>query len=96
MTYRRPSAGNPWFAIACSAILLASLGTAVGCSGDRSDLWSRHDAHRRCPGAIADYPDRPAPPCRAMHMCANEAQLTGDERQKLLEMIGATEDCDEP
>lgn len=73
----------------------------VGCGNkqpDENDLanWSRHDAHRLCASAIAAYPDKPAPPCFAMHMCANEAVLSSSQSGKLLKMISNTEGCKEP
>jgi hypothetical protein len=73
----------------------------VGCSTGQPDeidlaIWSRHDAHRFCAPAIAAYPDVPAPPCFAMHMCANEAVLNSSQSKKLLEMIAKTEGCEEP
>lgn len=58
--------------------------------------WDRHDAYQFCNAAIADYPQTPAPPCQAMHMCANEGALDNDERSKLLEMMAHTENCPAP
>lgn len=73
----------------------------AGCGNKQTDendlsLWSRHDAHRLCAPAIAAYPDKPAPPCSAMHMCANEAVLNSSQSRKLLEMIAKTEGCEDP
>ena len=73
----------------------------VGCGTKQPDekdlsIWSRHDAHRFCAPAIAAYPDKPAPPCFAMHMCANEAVLNSSQSRKLLEMIAKTEGCEAP
>lgn len=60
----------------------------VGCSSEVD--WSRKDAFRHCKDAIADYPERAAPPCNALHMCANEAVLTDTERAKLDKMVAAS------
>ncbi|MDP2307634.1 MAG: hypothetical protein Q8P18_16545 [Pseudomonadota bacterium] len=57
----------------------------LACSVD----WAAHDAWRHCKPAIAKWPARAAPPCGALHMCANEAPLTMEERAKLTEMITA-------
>jgi hypothetical protein len=62
-----------------AAVLLASLVTA--CTGTVD--WQRKDAWRMCGEAIADWPEAPTPPCEALHMCANEAPLSPDERDKL-------------
>jgi len=65
-----------------------------GCSGRVN--WDAKDAHRHCARAIAEWPDREAPPCQALHMCANEAALSPEEGQKLLEMIRSLPDCPLP
>ncbi|MCK9461349.1 MAG: hypothetical protein M0R80_17100 [Proteobacteria bacterium] len=64
---------------------------AVACAGPRD--WEGKDAWRRCDNAIADWPKTPAPPCAAMHMCANEAPLSPEARGKLARMIAATPGC---
>lgn len=51
--------------------------------------WGGRDAWRQCAPAIAAWPGRPAPPCSALQMCANEAPITPDERARLGEMIAA-------
>ncbi len=58
--------------------------------------WDRKDAHRHCSAAIAAYPQCPPPPCHALHMCANEADLTAGEQGLLLDMIRHVKGCDEP
>ena len=68
----------------------------VACDGKQSNDWSRKDAYRHCSSAIAAYPEKPAPPCQAMHMCMNEANLTPEETGKLLTMIRSTPGCREP
>jgi hypothetical protein len=87
---------SPWCATVSFTMLFPFLGASCGSSGEHTDDWTRHDAHRRCSAAIAAYPEAPAPPCRAMHMCANEARLTAAEQDKLQVMIRATDGCDEP
>jgi len=76
--------------------LLCLLFVRPACDGRPSIDWNRKDAHRHCSGAIAAYPEAPAPPCRAMHMCMNEAKLTPEEADKLLVMIKAAPGCREP
>ena len=83
------------------ALLVIFLVIIVGCGTKQPDekdlsIWSRHDAHRFCAPAIAAYPDKPAPPCFAMHMCANEAVLNSSQSWKVLEMIAKTEGCEAP
>lgn len=68
----------------------------AACGTPDSTGWNRKDAHRNCAAAIEAYPGSPAPPCAAMHMCANEATLTAGQKTKLLEMIHATEGCRDP
>jgi hypothetical protein len=68
----------------------------LACDGKQSIDWNRKDAYRHCSPAIAAYPEKPAPPCRAMHMCMNEAKLTPGEAEKLLMMIRSTPGCREP
>jgi hypothetical protein len=66
----------------------------TACSGEND--WDRKDAWRQCEEAISDWPDTPAPPCEAMHMCANEAPLSPDVRLRLERMIAATPGCPAP
>lgn len=76
----------PW----CSPAPLFAL-LLLACAVD----WSGHGAWRRCQPAIASWPGRAAPPCAALHMCANEAPLTAGERARLAEMTKAR-GCAEP
>lgn len=69
------------------ALAAVSLASAAGCS--RGGDWQRKDAYRLCAPAIDDYPAKPAPPCSAMLMCANEAVLTAAQYAKLTEMLKA-------
>ena len=64
----------------------------VGCG---SPDWNRHDAHRDCAAAIDAWPGTPSPPCSALHMCANEAQLTPAQRTSLEAMMRHAH-CEEP
>jgi hypothetical protein len=57
----------------------------MGCSSKVD--WSRKDSWRHCKAAIADYRGGAAPPCSALHMCANEAPLSDAEHAKLEEMV---------
>jgi hypothetical protein len=64
---------------------------AVGCGS--GDGWERKDAWRRCRPAIAA--GAPSPPCAAMRMCANEAPLSAEERERLVGMMRRA-GCAEP
>ncbi len=77
------------------ALLVLLLGGCTCARGPAPD-WSRHDAHRSCRPAIEAYPESPAPPCQAMHMCMDEAKLTAAEQAKLMAMIRATRGCGDP
>jgi hypothetical protein len=55
---------------------------AAACS-ERVD-WNRKDAHRHCAAAIAG---RVKAPCPALRMCANEAQLSVEQRTTLRERL---------
>jgi hypothetical protein len=62
----------------------------AGCGGSSEVDWSRHDASRECAPAIDGWhAGGPTPPCSALHMCANEARLSGDETKQLDAMIAA-------
>ena len=76
--------------LAASSIVLTFFG---GISHESWLGWNRHDAWRRCQGAIAAWPDEPAPPCSALHMCANEARLSDEEYRRLEAMVAATPGC---
>lgn len=68
---------------------LLAIAVLVGCSAKHPD-WNRKDAFRQCGAAIDAYPDRAAPPCSALHICANEAQLTAAQQKKLDRMVAET------
>jgi hypothetical protein len=59
--------------------------------------WDAKDAFAKCSSAVAnaDWPKAPAQACAAMHLCANEAVLSEEERRRLAEMIRKTEGCGE-
>jgi hypothetical protein len=80
--------------LAGTAVALFAL---VACEPEatRKEDWGRHDAYQFCNAAIRHYPDKPAPPCEAISMCANEGALSDAERKKLDDMI-AKEKCPEP
>ncbi len=76
--------------IAATLLLLALACTAQACQPDcMGSPWHRKDAHRCCAPRLHAYPNRVAPPCAALHMCANEAVLSGPERTKLETMMTA-------
>ena len=77
-------------------IAIFSLASIAACGNPEPPNWDSKDAHRSCAVAIDAFPKSPAPPCAAMHMCANEAKLTVEQRGKLMEMIRATDGCRKP
>ena len=79
-------------AVLCLAVLLCGCEPRARTAGD----WDRHDAYQFCNAAIADYPVAPAPPCEAMHMCANEGALSDAETKKLYDMMAKTTGCPAP
>ena len=79
--------------LAAAAMLLFLVACEPEATSDAD--WGRHDAYQFCNAAIAHYPRKPAPPCEAMSMCANEGALSADEHKKLYAMIHKTH-CPEP
>lgn len=74
---------------AARAMLALMLLGLPGCPDDRQplDRWDRKDAHRYCARMIARYPTKPWPPCKALHLCANEAVLGPGQKAKLSSMF---------
>jgi hypothetical protein len=66
-----------------------------GCRSAEPDPWLRKDAWRRCASAIDAWPGQPSPGCEALHMCANEASLTGAQEARLQQMLAA-DGCEMP
>ena len=64
-------------------------------AGCGSPDWNRHDAHRDCAAAIDAWPGSLSPPCSALQMCANEAQLTPAQHTALESMM-RHEHCEAP
>jgi hypothetical protein len=61
--------------------------------------WEAKNAWAKCDGATGgtvDWPPKPALACAAMHMCANEATLTSEQRTSLVSAIRRLPDCDDP
>jgi hypothetical protein len=61
--------------------------------------WDAKNAWAKCDGAIGgtvDWPSQPAAACAAMHMCANEATLTSEQRTSLLSASRRLPDCGDP
>ena len=61
--------------------------------------WDAKNAWAKCDGAIGgtvDWPSTPALACAAMHMCANEATLTSEQRTLLVTAIRRLPDCGDP
>jgi hypothetical protein len=59
---------------------------------DTDAAWNSKVGWRLCNGAIANWPDKPAPQCWKLTMCDNEGGLTVGERTRLKQMI-ALNDC---
>jgi hypothetical protein len=58
--------------------------------------WAGKSAYVKCAGAIANpvaWPAAPSEACEAMHMCANEAPLSANERRLLAEAVQKTQSC---
>jgi hypothetical protein len=61
--------------------------------------WEAKNAWAKCDGAIGGTVDWPSPPalaCAAMHMCANEATLTSEQRTSLVSAVRRLPDCGDP
>ena len=61
--------------------------------------WDGKSAWKRCESAIAgrtSWPAGPQPRCRAMHLCANEANLSEQQLDALTQAIRETEGCEAP
>jgi len=54
---------------------------------DTDAVWASDRGWRLCNGAIAAWPDKPAPVCWKLAVCANDAALTATERQRLANML---------
>ena len=85
---------NPMKHLAGAAALLFLVACEPEATSDAD--WGRHDAYQFCNAAIRHYPEKPAPPCEAMDMCANEGALSDAERAKLYDMIAKTKGCATP
>ena len=61
--------------------------------------WEAKNAWAKCDGAIGgtvDWPSTPALACAALHMCANEATLTAEQRTSLVSAARGLPDCGDP
>ena len=61
--------------------------------------WDAKNAWAKCDGAIGgtvDWPSTPALACAAMRMCANEADLSAEQRTSLLSAVHRLPDCGDP
>jgi hypothetical protein len=61
--------------------------------------WEAKNAWAKCDGAIGgtvDWPSQPGLACAAMHMCANEATLTPEQRTALVSAVRRLTDCGDP
>ena len=86
-------------------ILFAALGVTVAAAlaGDLYGLyrlffpteaaWDSKVGWRLCNGDIAAWPQKSAPECRHLHMCADEGGLGAAEMARLNQMIAATPGC---
>ena len=61
--------------------------------------WEAKNAWSKCEDAIGGtiaWPSTPASACAAMHMCANEANLTTEQRTSLASAIRRLPECRDP
>jgi len=61
--------------------------------------WDAKNAWQKCEDAIGGtiaWPSIPASACAAMHMCANEANLTSQQRTSLTSVARRLPDCGDP
>lgn len=61
--------------------------------------WEAKNAWQKCEAAIGGtmaWPATAASACAAMHMCANEANLTSEQRKSLASAAHRLPGCDEP
>jgi hypothetical protein len=61
--------------------------------------WEAKNAWSKCDGAIGgtvDWPSKPALACAVMHMCANEATLTSEQRASLTSAARRLPECGDP
>ena len=61
--------------------------------------WDAKSAYRKCDGAIDGtiaWPSEAGAACVAMLMCANEATLSAERHQRLIEQIRRVPRCGEP
>jgi hypothetical protein len=61
--------------------------------------WEAKNAWSKCDGAIGgtlNWPSNAVSACAAMHMCANEATLTSEQRASLTSAARRLPDCDDP
>jgi hypothetical protein len=61
--------------------------------------WEAKNAWAKCDGAIGgtvDWPSKPTLACAAMHMCANEADLSAEQRTSLLSAVRRLPACGDP
>ena len=85
------AAAFPFSAIFLRVALESLMPQAIG--------WEAKNAWAKCDGAIAgtvDWPSKPALACAAMHMCANEATLTAEQRVSLAAATHRVPDCGDP
>jgi hypothetical protein len=58
--------------------------------------WDAHEAFVKCGSAVehpSEWPSTAAAACQAMHMCANEAPLSDEQRDALYTEIRGTPGC---
>ena len=61
--------------------------------------WEAKNAWAKCDGAIGgtvDWPSQSALAWAAMHICANEATLTSEQRTSLVSAVRRLPDCGDP
>lgn len=81
----------------CAAAAL-QIGSAMGTEAT-SDGWEAKDAYRKCESAVSgavQWPSHPQNACRAMHLCANEANLPAEQYGSLVAAIRRLPNCGDP
>lgn len=66
--------------------LLLVAGLLAGSYGSKTPIpsaWDRHDSHRLCVPTLESSTPSLFPSCQAMHMCANETNLSKPQLERL-------------
>jgi hypothetical protein len=67
--------------------LYAFIRLALEMPTDSDNGWASKLGWRLCNGAVAAWPDKPAPACWKLAICDNEGALSAAERKRLDQML---------